>query len=257
LQRFAGMRRWIAIAALAASGACASGTYAYVPVENVSGSVDGAPAAGYAIPAGRPEGVVRVTSHGVTRVRPEGGGHEVAVLHVRVILSNQEGGSPWIVDTRELVVRLAGNGTSRAAFVNSDVGEPPIIRLPAGHAATLDLYYPLPQGLERPQSLTGFALSWTVRTGAEIASGETPFGRLRLDPPPAYHGPAWVDVGIGFGRWPYWFHDPYYPWYSFRATPFIRYYRPYFFRRPIIVEPPPRRPLHIVRPPVPQSPRRR
>src|SRR5688572_515746 len=54
----------------------------YRPTEQLSGRVQGAPAARYAIPPEAPRGDVTVTSRGVAEVEPKEGGGRAPMLHV-------------------------------------------------------------------------------------------------------------------------------------------------------------------------------
>ena len=123
------------IALVLVLGGCAATTgtaYVYTPVVQADARVSGYPAAHYAIPPERPAGDVRVGSFGLTAVQPRVGGPTTTVAHVRLIVANNVDDVPWTIDTREAVLSIGGEGSSRPAFVNTDAGAPPAIQIARG-----------------------------------------------------------------------------------------------------------------------------
>ncbi|HEY3353584.1 MAG TPA: hypothetical protein VGQ83_10065 [Polyangia bacterium] len=160
-----------------------------------AGAQDTAPGVDYPVPPSAPRGGVRVMSYGVTDVRPDRGGTSTRALQVRLLVSNEADDTPWTLDTRQVLAAVAGQGQSRAAFVNTDGGTPPVLRIARGKHVTVDLYYPLPDAVANAGSAPGFQLAWQVRTSAGVFAENTPFNPAGADsgyaeeqpqaPPPA------------------------------------------------------------------------
>jgi len=204
------MRPTVALVALALLGGCASTQYVYSPEENATARVQGHPAALYQIPPEAPEGTVRVATLGIAKLalaRPEGYVH-VRALHVRMVVDDN-GDEPWTFDTREQIAVLPGRGQSRAAWVSSSIGQPPLVQIPPGASATLDLYYPLPRAMQDASEIPGVQVVWRVQTPQRVVAERTSFERLKVEPAPtpAY---AW-----GTGWWGPGWYDPFWPDYTF------------------------------------------
>jgi hypothetical protein len=204
---------------VAAGAGCASGPqYHYAPQENAAARVSGQPAAYYPIPPASPRGDLRVAALGFSDLRvvspgvaelqaeaqadgPAPGGpnepnepltpaaepRHVRAMHVRMLVDDNDE-KPWTVDTREQLGELQGDGQSLAAFVAASAGEPPVITVPAGGSVTLDLYYPLPAGMQSASEVPKFDVLWHVRTPDGIVARRTRFERLRIEltPQPDY-----------------------------------------------------------------------
>jgi hypothetical protein len=257
-------------ATLAACGSTMSPETVVEPSQPLPSRAPMFPVSRYVIPEDKPEGKIRITSFGVVPLEPTGGGKASNALHVRIVLANEEGLKPWKVDTRELRLSLPGEGESRPAFVNTDAGTPPIILVPPGAERTLDLFYPLPAEVKDDEEVDEFTIRWAVTTGSGLIVRRTPF-----EDEPAMGGPepysyrsvetsepvyyeSYPDYGygydygygdywagpyfsIGFGAYPYWYYDPFYPTYTFYSVP------PIVSSHRTIVNAP--RPVHIARPP--------
>jgi hypothetical protein len=203
-----------ALALLASAAGCATGGYAYLPVEG-----GGGPAARYPIPPGAPQGEVYITSFGLTDldVAP---GQPGRMLHVRLAVSNASAFA-WALDGRQQQLEAPGLGPQTPAFLNTDAGQGPIYQVLPGRANAFDLYYALPPPLDQAAQLSGFALDWRVDVPGQTIAQQTPFQRVSgsvgsYDPYPPY-----VTVGLGFGVG--WWYGPgyvYRPGYS----PLIRHY---------------------------------
>ena len=219
--------------------------YAYLPAVPAGARVNGYPAAYYAIPAERPTGDVRVGSFGLTSVQPQAGGPTTTVAHVRLIIANNADDMPWTIDTRDAVMSVAGEGTSRPAFVNSDAGAPPLIQIERGGRRTIDLYYPLPPGRAVEEALPAFDVTWSIRTPSGDVAQRTPFERSSVgedDLSTGYYaypyGYAGYGLGYSLGFASYWWYDAHYPWYGFQHHPaFVVGHGPL-----------PYAPLHVLRP---------
>jgi hypothetical protein len=206
-----------ALALLVTAVGCATGSYAYLPVEG-----GGGPAARYPIPPGAPQGEVYVTSFGLTDldVTP---GQPGRMLHVRLAVSNG-GAAPWAVDGRQQLLEAPGLGPQAPAFLNTDAGQGPIYPISPGRANVFDLYYALPPPLAQESQLGGFALDWRVDVPGQTIAQQTPFQRTMGAPPSYDPYPPYVVVGLGFGVG--WWHGP---GYAYRPgyAPVIRHYHYY------------------------------
>jgi len=215
---------------------CATTSVAYVyrPAVRMDASVSGYPAASYAIPTDRPTGDVRIGSFGLTEVQPQGGGPTTRVAHVRLVVANNTDEIPWMVDTRDAVVAIAGEGTSLPAFVNTDAGNPPLVQIARGEQRTIDLYYPLPLARSTEDVLPAFDVTWRVRTANAEVVQRTPFEREIIDDDgtyagyygyPGYYGSPYGYYGFGLGYalgfGPHWWYDAHYPWFGFYHRPAI------------------------------------
>jgi hypothetical protein len=202
------MRRVLVLVLLGAAG-CAS-EYVYEPAEHATATESGYPAADYGIPPQNPEGDVRVVSYGVTHLAEEGG-QRTRVLQVRLIVANNADAEPWVLDTRQVLAWIPGEGRSAPAFVNSGMPEElPLVHVTRGEERTVDLYYPLPQGMQSPSKIPEFDVTWSLQTGMGQVAERTPFERLRVElPPDDYEGPYWDWGGA------YWWYDPFYPTVAF------------------------------------------
>jgi hypothetical protein len=210
----------LALAAAAFAAGCGAADYVYVP-ENASVHIDGLPAAKTDIPPERPMGEVRVATLGVTEL--ENGPSRIPALHVRMVVSNDSDPQPWVVDTRRQLLEIAGQGQSRAAFVNVDAQTVPIISVNQRERRTIDLYFPLPA----TGAAVRFDLLWEVQTGLRVIADRTTFERVEETDYYGYYGTDVVFVsGWGPGWGPYWWYDPWYPHVAFaHSRPF--HYHPH------------------------------
>jgi hypothetical protein len=118
----------------------------------------------YASPQPRPRGTVQVVSGSVTEMQPLGEERTVPVLQVRLLLTNLADEVPWVLDTREVVVWLAGGPLCRPAFANADACTPPVLVVPRGSRQVVELYYPLPPSPDGRLAPT-IHVAWLVQTG--------------------------------------------------------------------------------------------
>lgn len=203
------LRRLSLIAAALLCG-CAP-AYIYAPQENATARVAGQPAARYAIPPSAPHGAVEVASFGVSDVGPDDASYRA--LHVRMVVENNSA-TTWTLDTREQVAVIAGEGESRPALANGDGNDLPLVSIAPGQKRIVDLFYPLPAGMQSARRIPEFDLKWKVNTDAGLVAERTSFERLRVDPEYAYYEP--------YPTWTVnWWYDPYYPAVAFVHRPVV------------------------------------
>jgi hypothetical protein len=194
------MTRYLILALVAAG--CYS-DYIYRPAEHATAEIHGRTAAQYEIPPQAPQGDVRLASFGIAKVERQDTGEKQRMVHLRMIVANNSG-QPWIVDTRELRIDLPNVGQETAAITRVRDGQEPVVQVPPGASRQIDLFYALPQGMEKASKLPQFDAVWAVRTPAQTVVERTPFDRLQVIPTYAYgYGPGWGWYGWG-GPW----HDP-------------------------------------------------
>ncbi len=225
----------ITLGALLLVGGCAN-EYAYIPAENATARVNGQSAAAYHIPPEAPQGDVRVTSFGVTKLKVNNQEEHVRAMHVRMVVANNSD-APWTVDTRQQIGVIPNEGRSRPMYASSDGGQLPLVTVPARGRRTIDLFYPLPQGMQKASRLPQFDLLWTVDTQSRQVAMRTPFERIEIEPVYAYdygwgyygyYGPGWA---------PYYWYDPFYASYTF-SHPAQFHHHPVVVGHPAVVGPP-------------------
>jgi hypothetical protein len=197
----------------ALAAGCAS-DYLYRPAENATATIRGQVAARYEVPSGHPEGDVRIASFGIAKITPSQG-TPFRAMHVRMIVANN-GPQTWTLDTRQQIADVHGAGQVHAAIVQSDVGGLPNETIAAGQSRTLDLFFPLPAGVDRPGKLPQFDVLWRIDVAGQQVAERTPFERLQIVPmyassvwgPPYAFGPfGWYDPfwGPGYIGAPSWY----------------------------------------------------
>lgn len=181
--------------------------HVYAPATTSMAVLEGRPAAYVRIPPEAPRGDVRIATFGIAGARRAGDleATEIHALHLRMAIAN-DSDVPWSLDTREQRVALPGDGESRAAFASVDVGTAPLVTVPPGDKREIDLFFPLPEHLERTSHLPKFDLVWKVQAGDVAVVERSPFERLdvELTPDPYYY------AGWGYGWTPPYYYDPYY-----------------------------------------------
>lgn len=184
-------------------------TYVYAPAVSTAATVSGRLATYTPIPPEAPRGDVRIATFGLVGLRTPGQGDddEVVAVQLRMVVANNSD-KPWTVDTREQRVKLPADGESRAAYVSTDQGAPPVVVVPPGGKREIDLFYPLPEHLEKERWLPAFDLVWKVQTDTRLVVERAPFERLKVEPRPdvSYYG----GYGWGYGWGPV-YYDPWYP----------------------------------------------
>jgi hypothetical protein len=156
---------------------------------------------------------------------------KIDTLHVQMVVSNNdtEGGA-WSLDTRSLQVQFPGHPGIGPVFIKAPAAGLPVVSIPPGEQRTLDLYYPLPPGIEGAREIPNFDLTWQVQTSTQLVAERTPFERMIIEP----NVYTTATFGVGGG----WWHDPFYASYGYwgpRAViiqrgPVIYRQRPYYRR---------------------------
>src|SRR5687768_17048080 len=167
---------WVAAIAFVATGCGSSAEHAYVPVGVPI--VEGRALGTVAVPPEAPAGRVEVEAFG--RVELSELGQELPVLQVRLVIVNERDDQPWVVDARHQLIEIAGQGRARALYASSD-HELPILTVPRGEAATLDLYVPPPGTTAPAVEPTQLDVLWQLTTGTRIVAERTRFERLEVD----------------------------------------------------------------------------
>ena len=191
-----------AVAATAIAACAESQHYVYTP-ETANAALANTPASRTPIPQEAPQGAVEVATYGIAHLRQDDA--SVPALHVRMIVSNDGDAAPWQVDTRDQYVSIAGEGRSRAIYVNSDVQTLPIVQIAQHERHVFDLYFPLPATVRGASQLPRFDVQWQVATDSRVVASSTAFDRMAEEPASGY---AYVEPG-----WPYWGYGPY-GWYD-------------------------------------------
>jgi hypothetical protein len=166
------------------------------------------------IPPEAPQGTIAISSQGLTR-----GQRGELALHVRLVVSNEGDDQPWSVDVREQMVEVANVGRSQPQFANAGIQSLPTLSVARREQRVLDLYYPVPPGVEEADDLPGFDVLWQVDTGARAISGRAHIMRREVVDPPST-----TIYASGWG--PYWWYDPWYPRVVYRPI----YIRPHVHR---------------------------
>jgi hypothetical protein len=147
-----------------------------------------------------------------------------------MVVANNTDDVPWSLDTREILATLGGEGTSRPAFVNTDAGTPPVIKIARSQRGTFDFFYPVSQAIATGDRVPGFDLAWQIQTGGGLVTERTPFAEEPVQAEEVVPYPANIDpegyaeegyggVGFAVGLGPYWWYDPLYPRFAFRNYP--------------------------------------
>lgn len=216
--------------ALALASCAVTTSYSYRP-DGAIRTTDGYPEAEISVPApdGSRLGSIHLSSFGLVELTPAGQ-QPVEVLHVRIAVDNARDTGAWTLAPTDQLADIAGEGTSRPIYVNSDLGSLPAIAIAPREHRILDFYYALPAGRDSEEMLPEFALRWTIATPAGPIARTTRFQRILYEPvepaPQVIYYTGWA---------PYWWYDPFYPDHPFH------HHRPIHFRPG---------PVHVTRPPI-------
>ena len=201
--------------ALALAAGCAEDYYYTPQVSNAQ--QNGLPASRIDIPPEQPNGSVQITSGGIAQVKPDAGG-KVDVIHVRMVVSNDNDPTPWTVDTSQQILEIPKLGRSAPLFANSDARTMPKIVVARGERHVIDLYYPVPANMKESK-LPEFDVVWNVVTGTRPIASRTVFDRAELQY--AYDDSYWgYPYGYGYyaGWGPFWYSDPFFGGVAFVNT---------------------------------------
>lgn len=216
----------LGLAGLAPSAGCSTAQVLHSPEENATARVSGHPAAYWRVPPRAPHGDVRVATLGIATLQPQGDEDDhLHAMHVRMVVADDDDRGPWQIDTREQIGVLDGYGQSRPAFADASIGRAPIVTIAPRTSATVDLYYPLPESMQKASGVPHFELLWRVHTQETPVAERTSFDRLRIEPPAptGYHAHD--------GEWgPSWY-DPFWPDYTYWGAPVLG---PAYHQRPVV-----------------------
>jgi len=206
------MSRNILPAALAVLCACAS-TYVYNPEENATATIRGRTAAYYQIPPAAPRGDVRIASFGIAEIVPPGAsaGEVARAIHLRLVVANNSD-QPWSVDTREQRIAIPGQGESVPAYGTADANGP-LVEIPPSGKRRIDLFFPLPRGMQHAGKIPSFDALWEVALRDGVVKERTTFERLQIEPTQD----DYVAPGGGYYGWgqPFGWYNPMFPGLSF------------------------------------------
>jgi hypothetical protein len=196
------MRGVLVACLLCAAGCISEPPYAlYYPAGRIlRESLSGYPAARYAIPSGDPRGEVAVASFGVVWIDAWRYG-PVRAVQARLLIENKDDVEPWEIDARLMRVVFASGDAAPVALVNATAPGVPVLKLPPGREVGIDAYFLVPRRWQGP--LAGFAIVWSVQTGAGVVTERTSFTRL-LEPAETRA----ERFGYGLGFFPHWWFGP-------------------------------------------------
>ena len=191
------------------------GACAHSQADRGAGQGNQVAASTYDVPQENPKGKVYVMSLGGERLAT-GQGASTLYLHLRLAAENQKDTGPWVLDARNQLAVLGPpsggnegqtNGVAPAFAQGS--GGSGLVQIQPGSRGSLDLYYPLPQGVE-PQQVT---FSWQVQRPEGPLAQQTVFhrqpaadaaGQQQYAYAPAYTSRVHLQVGPGWWWGPYW-----------------------------------------------------
>jgi hypothetical protein len=125
----------------------------------------------------------------------------VRAVQARLLVENKADVEPWEIDAREMRAVFPSGDEAPIALLNATSPGVPVLKLPPGREVAIDAYFLVPRGWQGP--VAGFAIAWSVKTGAGLVTERTPFTRL-LEP--AETRPERFGYGLGF--LPHWWFGP-------------------------------------------------
>lgn len=198
--------------AAAMTSACASQReYIYRPSTAQIADMGGYPTAVYAVPPEKPVGETRVMSSGVVVLKGPQGGPQ-PTLHVRIMVANNSGERPLVLDTRSQFIEIGGV-EQRANYAQVDSGPMPQVQVPRGQRRVVDFYFPAPLNARSSDHVPSFDVKWQLRTAERDVADRTPFARqeTRYAPDP--------DVQMTFvAGWGWWYNPFWGPWWWNRPS---------------------------------------
>jgi hypothetical protein len=142
-----------------------------------------------------PEGWAQIVSFGMAEVKPQNSDvSPTRALCMRLIVANRSEQS-WRVDARVQAIVFDDGRKATPKYALALSGEPPMVVVPAGTTRTVDLFFPLPRGIDGPRALPRFDAVWSVQTPKRVVTGRTPFARTTVNQR-AYtdvSAPFWLD----------------------------------------------------------------
>jgi hypothetical protein len=149
------------------------------------------------IPRADPRGEVRVRALDVAQLSV-GARQGVPALRVRITVANHGDDTPWVIDTREQQIAIAGGDATAPLLVSGDRDSLPVVRIDRREQRVLDLYFPLPTTVHEARELGHLGLRWQVRAAGRAVTEQTALGLPDIDAADAQ------PTGAG----PYWWSDP-------------------------------------------------
>jgi hypothetical protein len=89
-------------------------------------------------------------------------------------------------------------------YINADSSTLPTVEVRPGQQRAIDLFYALPDGMEDPEDVPAFDVTWKVRTDTREVVERTPFERLEIE-----REPPRSTLVVGYG--PAWWYHGWYP----------------------------------------------
>ncbi|HKQ70074.1 MAG TPA: hypothetical protein VJT73_12080 [Polyangiaceae bacterium] len=154
---------------------CASQKEVFIPVGQSVASVHGAPSARYALPGGS----VLLVPLPMRTVR------EQELIGVRMIVDNESGPMPWLVDAREQSI-VPGPSEMEAPDPKADIvvnrSGSSVVTVPPGEKETIDLYFPPPPRPPAAPALRELSMHWRIQAGDTAIAHQTNLYRATLEP---------------------------------------------------------------------------
>jgi hypothetical protein len=175
------MRRWILLLLVPIAGlaGCATEEFKYVPAERQDLSSHHRDEALYNVPAEAPIGSIRILSQGIEDVKPISGGNSVPALHINVAISDKSATENWVFDPAVQAISFPNQAQVHPILAVTQPPGNPAIEVRPQELRTVDLYFPLPQGVNSTQQLPKFDYHWQVQAGSSLVRNTTMFDRVR------------------------------------------------------------------------------
>src|SRR5689334_4708029 len=123
LASLGGMKRYVALLALAALLGCGPDRFAYAPVQTTSAGVGGS-AAIRPFPPASPRGEVRVAALDIADLEPNASSSTLRALHVALVVTNRSD-ETWSVDVPEQRLSLGNRPGDRVHATTLTLEAPP------------------------------------------------------------------------------------------------------------------------------------
>jgi hypothetical protein len=211
--------------------------YVYRPAVTTTSSatISGLPASYEPIPPEAPRGHVRIAMMGFADIVPEGASRaELRALEVRMIIANNSDRA-WSLDTRDQIATLPNGDERRPAYVTVANSVPPAITIAPRSEKTLELFYPLPDRMQKESQMPSFDVVWQVDTDGRRVVQRTPFERSQIVAAETSYPPS---AAQGFeGPYPgsYVVGEPFYDTYYTYGGRSVQGPAPAFEKRPVSI----------------------